>query len=186
MAQSQFTPTPGVSTHGDAETVWNNNATDAESRLSVVENKSYAAGYITGPVASDAITAGVYINLLTNTTVTGDAASADWDLDVANSRWIYTGTDTKLFVATGSISAGSTKALSVLSFKVAKNGTPEDSTLVSRKLGNASDIGAMPIAGLFSMATNDYLELHGTLSASSSDTVTVDSMTAILHEVLTF
>ena len=34
MTQSTFNPTPGVSTHNDARSVWNGNAADAESRLS--------------------------------------------------------------------------------------------------------------------------------------------------------
>ena len=37
MAQNQFNPTPGVSTHEDARNVWNGNATDAQSRLVKLE-----------------------------------------------------------------------------------------------------------------------------------------------------
>ena len=37
MAQNTFTPA-GSETHLDARTVWNNNATDAEARFSILEN----------------------------------------------------------------------------------------------------------------------------------------------------
>lgn len=37
MAQNQFNPTPGVSTHDDAAATWNGNAVDAESRLVKIE-----------------------------------------------------------------------------------------------------------------------------------------------------
>ena len=37
MAQNTFTPT-GSETHLDARTIWNGNATDAESRFSILEN----------------------------------------------------------------------------------------------------------------------------------------------------
>ena len=37
MAQNQFNPTPGVSTHDDAAATWNGNAVDAESRLVKLE-----------------------------------------------------------------------------------------------------------------------------------------------------
>ena len=39
MAQTTFSPTPNVTTHGDATVVINNNASDAESRLASIEAK---------------------------------------------------------------------------------------------------------------------------------------------------
>ena len=59
---------------------------------------------------------------------------------------------------------------------VAKNGTYDTSSGVFRKLGTGADTGAMQLQQIVSLATNDYVEVYVDLAASSSDTITAETM----------
>jgi hypothetical protein len=146
---------------------------------------STAAAYVSSASASDAITATTYLNVLGNATVTDSGtSSADWTIDDTNKRLTYTGTATRTFSAVCTFSMVSTQSNQVASFRFAKNGTTVAATQVNRKIGTGSDEGAAAITGIFSLATNDYIELHATLAASSSDTITINTASFIVSQSL--
>lgn len=180
MAQTTFNNGDSFLT---ARNAVNNNASDAQSRLAALETRAYAAGYVTAPVASGPITAGVFINLLTNATVaSGPAAPVDFTVDVTNRRLVYTGTATKTFAVSIAISMSSSRSNVISTLQIAKNGTPEPATTVVRKIATGGDVGALSVNGIFSLATNDYIEIFGTLDTSASDTITLNAASIITHQ----
>ena len=140
--------------------------------------------YVSSASASNAITATAYLNVLANATITdAGQTGSEWTVDNTSKRLTYTGTATRKFFAIFSIGMISSQSNQIARFRIAKNGTTAAATEIPRKLGTGADVGALACQGTFSLATNDYIELHATLDASSSDTITVNntnmSITAI-------
>jgi hypothetical protein len=138
---------------------------------------SFADVVVTSAAATNAITATVYRNALENANIGDAGLSAGFTVDNTNKRVTYnSGMPTRVYRVTGSIGMTSSKSNEIAYFRLAKNGTTDADTTQERKIGTGSDVGALAIQGMFSLAPTDYIELHTTLGASTSDTVTVEML----------
>jgi len=73
-------------------------------------------------------------------------------------RLRYTGTDTLTFRFDSHLSFTSDENNIIVTFEVAKNGTPFADSSASVKIGTGTDVQYMAVGYLISLATNDYLE----------------------------
>jgi hypothetical protein len=161
-------------------------ATNAADILAIQTNlldEALAQAYVATPAASAAITATTYLNVLSNATIADSAAGSDFTVDLANRRITYTGAATKDFVASCTLTFVSSISNEVARFRLAENGTTNAETEIARKLGTGADVGTAYLQGVFTLATNDYIELWATLDASAADTITVENMTFIVHDL---
>ena len=180
MSQTTFN---NGDTHGVARAAINDNATDAESRLAELEVHHIGSVYLTATGASAGITANTYTNLLTGATIADAGITSGFTVDNTNKRLIYTGASTFDFIVIGAVSMTSSRSNVELDLKIYKNGSAVDNSLIRRKIGTGSDVGALTIQGVVALATNDYIELWGTLDAGTSDTVTIEALNLQLHHV---
>jgi hypothetical protein len=143
---------------------------------SSVTDNYIGSAYVSSSSASNAITATVYLNVLANATIAdaGDTGS-NFTVDNTNKRVTYTGTATRKMHVIISFSMTSSQSTEICRFRLAKNGTTIAATEIERKIGTGSDVGAAAVSGIVSMATNDYIEMFGTLDTSTSDTITVEA-----------
>lgn len=93
----------------------------------------------------------------------------------ANNRLTYTGTKTRYFKASGSLTAIATSNNQVFSFYIAKNGTILPESKQTFKLTNNTDQNSLTISCTVSLAVNDYIEVWVTNNTSSSD-VTIPTL----------
>jgi len=129
---------------------------------------------VTSSAASAAITAATYLNLLANATIANAGlTTSGFTVDNTNKRVTYSGVATATFRVSVSASLISSKSTEVARLRLAKNGTTDADTEVARKLGTGADVVDIHVQGTFSLARNDYIELFGTLDASTSDTITI-------------
>ena len=70
-----------------------------------------------------------------------------------------------------------------MTFSLAKTGTNDTTTNISRKVGTGGDVGAFAMESLVSLATNDYIEIF--CDADSAGTSTVSLGSASLTEIVT-
>ncbi len=130
---------------------------------------SYGSHYISTSAATAVTLVDTYYEL--NGTTTLGAVARDFD-QPASGRLRYTGAPTREVLITCTISTTSDTNNQVLSFKLAKNGTVSDETEVQRKVGTGSDIEAIAVTGLFSMANNDYISTFVANSTSAGTSIT--------------
>ena len=102
---------------------------------------------------------GTYVKALGTTTFVTDPAPVQFTMP-SNNRLTYTGTVTKKFWVSCTFSATSASNIQLLGFDLAKNGTiVADKATIQRKVGTGTDEGAGAVHGLFSLSTDDYIEL---------------------------
>ena len=70
----------------------------------------------------------------------------------------------------------------IITLMIAKNGSIIVESSSERKIGTGTDVGAMSIGYLVSLATNDYLEVFMD-SASGDPTITTSYLTLIVMTV---
>ena len=140
----------------------------------IVTSNPHAEAYVSAAGASAAITAATYVNVLANATITDTGLTSIFTIDNTNKRLTYIGTPTEVFSVNVHLSMVSTKSNEIVRFRLAKNGVTDAKTEMARKLGTGSDEGMGGVAGAFSLATNDYIEVHATLDASTADTITIN------------
>jgi len=80
------------------------------------------------------------------------------------------------------MSMSTTKNGSVVSIFIAKNGSAIAKTEVQRKCANA-DVGAAALVGEISLATDDYIEIYVTISASTNDTITAEALNVSIVQI---
>ncbi len=90
-------------------------------------------------------------------------------------RLTYTGASTQVFDVHCSISLTADTNNKLSSLVIAKNGTPDLTTAITRKIGTGSDQGAVGIGGLIELATNDYVELWVTAEDSAIE-ITIEQV----------
>ncbi len=130
--------------------------------------------YITTPIATTITAADTPCKVLGTTT---SSNLFRFDTNSASNRLRYIGTKTRTFSITGSISITSANGQNC-SFYIAKNGTIDVSTIVKRKVGANTDIGAAGISGSIILAPNDYIELW---VANDSGTASITILTMNLR-----
>jgi hypothetical protein len=141
--------------------------------------------YVSAAAASAAITSGVYLNALANATIASGGFGSNFTVDDTNKRLTYTGAATKEFLVTGTLSFISSVSTEVARFRFAKGGVTDAQTEISRKIGTGSDVGALALQGVFSLATNEYIELWATLDTSIVETITVNEATLTIIDLQT-
>jgi hypothetical protein len=163
------------------------NAADIAAIEANLAEDSIVQGYVSAAAASAAITSTTYLNALANATLADSGVgSGNFTVDDTNKRITYTGATTKEFRALATLSFSTTANGQVASFRWAKNGTTDAQTEVDQKLTAAgTDVQALSLQGIFSLATNDYLELWGTLDVSAADTITVNFATMTVIDLQT-
>ena len=118
--------------------------------------------------------------------IAGTATSGHADgftITTANGgRATYDGGTTKDFLITVAMSMSTTKNGSVVSIFIAKNGSAIAKTEVQRKCANA-DVGAAALVGEISLATDDYIEIYVTISASTNDTITAEALNVSIVQI---
>lgn len=92
-----------------------------------------------------------------------------------DNRLTYTGTPTQVFHVDVAISMTSASANQVIEFAIFKNGTLETGSEIQRKQGTATDVAALALDFMVSMATNDYVEVY-VKNTTSATNVTADKM----------
>ncbi len=118
---------------------------------------AYGGMHISSSVETVIATVSTPVKVLGTTLVS--AAIRDMDMP-ANNRLRYTGAPTRFFnihVAMSMVSAASNK---VFGFYIAKNGTVDTASLITRKQGTSSDVGAVPLEFHAELAINDYIEVY--------------------------
>jgi hypothetical protein len=93
----------------------------------------------------------------------------------ADNRLQYNNPDRKHFHIATSVSFTTTGASQTVSMKIAKNGTPNDATIVSRLVGTGTDIGSTALHSDEELGMGDYLELWVT-NETSTNSVTIDEL----------
>ena len=159
------------------------NANDIAAIETNLLDNSVGEAYVSVAAASNAITSTVYLNVLANATLADKAVGNDFTLDLVNRRLVYTGAATKNFLAIACLSFVSSASNEVARFRLAENGTSDPATEISRKIGTGTDQGALAVQGVFELATNDYIELHGTLDVSAADTLTCGTANIVIHDI---
>lgn len=128
---------------------------------------------MTTPAATTIAVAGTYYKALGTTTISSTVEDvADGSV---NNRLVYTGTPDRHFNIEASVAMTTQSNSQIVGMKIAKNGTPIDDTIVRRKVGTGSDLGAAGVQGDVQMSTDDYLELFIT-NESGTTTVTIETL----------
>jgi hypothetical protein len=108
--------------------------------------------------------------------VTGISLTVEeFDTGSVNNRLVYTGTPDRHFLLMASVSMVCASSNQVLGLKLAKNGVVLDDTIVRRKVGTGSDVGAAAVSGLVALSLNDYVELFVT-NETSTAAVQIETM----------
>lgn len=81
--------------------------------------------------------------------------------------------------ATTSATTGSNNV--VVKFMMYKNGVYEEGTMVARKIGTGSDLGAMGLSTSFSASTGDYFDVY--VEADTATTITFFNTSIVINEV---
>jgi hypothetical protein len=77
----------------------------------------------------------------------------------ANNRLRYTGAPTRFFELNAVLSVISASSNKVFGFYLAKNGTVDTGSLITRKQGTSTDVGALALNYHVRLTTNDYVEV---------------------------
>lgn len=138
--------------------------------------KGYSHIYMISNATSTTISvSGTYTKVLGTTSIN---VNQNFTNSTSN-KSIYTGTDTKDFIATGllSLTSGNNKDIAV---KLAKNGTVLDHTLQQVTTDGSGKFTNLTLKDLLiDLATNDYLEVFIT-NLTDTTAITVEDLTFII------
>ncbi len=151
----------------------NTEVASIDSEGNLTSNIALGTLYVSSASATSTIT-GItdFTNILENSTVAADQTNIDFTADDTNKRLTYTGTVTKIFHITVALSVEGSGSNYDTQYQLHKNGTANTNTRIERRIGTGSDVGAVVVIGIFSLAEDDYIELFA--SRSSSGTLTPD------------
>ena len=143
----------------------------------------YCDYYITNAnkAVSPAITAGVPAKVGGTAT---DGGSRGFTVSTATGgRATYNGAATKTFTVSVTLAVTSTKSNEVMMGYIAKGGTVIASSEVSRKIGTGTDVGAMSMHTVVTLATDEYIEVFVDLAASTADTITAENLKVCISTI---
>jgi hypothetical protein len=109
---------------------------------------------------------------------TTSANSNNKQVSHTSNKLTYTGTETKLFTATSSLSLSGTNGDDI-SIRIAKNGTTLSGSQIRVTISGNGHVEVLAVQSLISMATNDYLEMFIT-NNTSTNSVTVKNMSMLM------
>ncbi len=133
---------------------------------------------MTTPAATTITVPGTYYKAAGTTTISTTTESVT-DGSV-NNRLVYTGTPDRHFQVVVALSMTCASSNQVLGMKIAKNGTVIDESIIRRKVGTGSDVGAAALIADVSLSTNDYVELFVT-NETTTGAVTIDEVCMSIH-----
>lgn len=93
----------------------------------------------------------------------------------ANNRLVYTGTKTRRFSVTGSVSVTSQAANKYFSFYIYKNGVKLPESEQAMRLSTGVDKGSLTITCTVQLSTNDYIEIWAA-NTSDGTSMTVETL----------
>ena len=127
--------------------------------LHVEHNRTLPCGeyFFSTAVETVISVAGTPVKALGTTTEVTDPPVIE--LTHANNRLTYTGTETRAFIVSAHLTMSVASGNVIVELSLAKGGVAAEKTIVHRKVGTAGDEGAAGIHGLFTLATNEYMEV---------------------------
>lgn len=96
-----------------------------------------------------------------------------------DNRITYTGTKTRFFTYTGSISVTASANGKRFVFYLAKNGSILPESEQSRKIANGADRGSISLSGVVELSTNDYVEVW-VENINDATNITAESMNLLI------
>lgn len=153
--------------------VWNAGASRWE------EYSKSAGGYYWSAQGEAAVAvSGTYVKVTTASSTTSTRAE-DFTVSTDN-RLTYTGTRTKTFVVTYSLTM-TTETTGIAGLRIAKNGSTLASSEIHRRVNTPTDEGAVPVKDFVELATGDYVELWATNTTGTGD-VYIEHGTCVVVE----
>lgn len=104
---------------------------------------------------------------------TGSPSPYGFDMD-SNGRLRYTGAEPVVANVGLSVAVTSASSNQVIHYRLGKNGATSVNSEGHRKIGTGADVGAISIAGIFELDTNDYLSLFVSNESGSND-ITIET-----------
>jgi len=99
--------------------------------------------------------------------------TAHWWAEATNARLNYTGVADSLAEVSASVSMTSGSSTQDIEIGIGKNGTILTPSIVRRKIGTGSDVGAAPIVAQVDVSTTDYLSIM-IRNITAANNVTLD------------
>jgi hypothetical protein len=130
--------------------------------------------YISAAAETTIVSAGVYVKAAGTTAFSSSPTPHNFNGPEDN-RLRYLGSSPRVVCVDGTVSMTSAASNITLQIAFAKNGVVVPETQVRRRIGTGSDVGAMPITGMFELDTNDYVELWIS-NATNNGNITVETM----------
>jgi hypothetical protein len=93
----------------------------------------------------------------------------------ANNQLVYTGTKTRRFAVTGSVSVTAQSANKYFSFYIYKNGVKLPESEQAMRLSTGVDKGSLTITCTVQLSTNDYIEIWAA-NTSDGSSMTVETL----------
>lgn len=165
----------GTYVNGSFNNLW---LVDARGLNEVSDEVAIGAFYVSSSAQTTISTINTPVKVAGTTTLSGSEFRVDDDSGT-NNRLRYTGTKTRTFQITASISTTSPTSNVNFTWYIAKNGTVNANSGIQRKQGTGSDVGALAISWIEELSTNDYLELWVENNDGTSN-VTAEKMTLLI------
>lgn len=157
-----------LATYGEQRTKINANFEELYNKADAED--SYASLYLNTPEALN-ITSG------TPESLTNISVESSYNFSYVGGSLVYDGDLDIIVKVDGAVSmiSGTNNVVTTVSF--GKNGTPDPKTEIDRKIGTGADVGAVPIAGSFTLTKGDKLDFFVDVDISSTITVTKANFT---------
>lgn len=140
---------------------------------------SYFGSIYISASAATALLVGTWTKFA-GTTLAG-TLSAEFDMP-ADNRLRYIGVPTKSFLVTAAVSIQLANNNRIMGIALGENGTAVAATRQDRFIRNATDEGCVTTQWIFSLATNDYVELFGDTTVGAGNG-TLDHMIMSAHQL---
>ena len=124
------------------------------------------------PAATTIAVAGTYVKAAGTTDFSADTTDLTGPVD---NRFKYVGTPGRHFEIAISLSMTCAASNQTLGFKIAKNGVVIDESVVRRRQGTSTDVGAISLIAHTDLVQNDYIEVWCT-NETTTGSVTVENM----------
>jgi hypothetical protein len=104
---------------------------------------------------------------------------------VGNNRLVYTGSSTRTFSVVCSMSFGSSDKNDVFAFYIYHGGNASpgvvESSQVKRYISTGSDIGALSVSGLVTLAPNEWIEMWALNETDDDLNLTVETFNLLIY-----
>lgn len=132
---------------------------------------SFGAMIITSAAATQTVSTGTYLKASGTTT----GLTLNNFTSTGNNRLKYTGNVASHVYINANLSVSAVNANQTLGFRIAKNGTADANSEVTRRIQGVNDVASISIGFGVSVSSSDFVELFVT-NQTSTGALTVDSM----------